>query len=122
VPRLCDRAGLFPGIVLLETLISRIRNLSTEDGFPGWRIADVGGSFLIRLLNLKSNIMEKTLSNSEKFFALYWSQYVAKTSGYNDLKTVSDIVYKNNGMSNISCIEYLELKSLSSISNEDAVE
>jgi len=35
------RAGLLPGIVLLETLISRIRNLSTEDGFPAWRIADV---------------------------------------------------------------------------------
>src|SRR5690606_6791164 len=36
------RAGLLPGNVLLETLISRIRNLSTEDGFPAWRIADVG--------------------------------------------------------------------------------
>lgn len=39
------RAGLFTKIVLLETLISRIRNLSTEDGFPAWRIADVGGWF-----------------------------------------------------------------------------
>jgi len=35
------RAGLLPGIVLLETLISRIRNLSTEERFPAWRIADV---------------------------------------------------------------------------------
>ena len=35
------RAGLLPGIVLLETNISRIRNLSTEDGFPAWRIAAV---------------------------------------------------------------------------------
>jgi len=28
------RAGLLPGIVLLKTLISRIRYLSTEDDFP----------------------------------------------------------------------------------------
>ena len=41
VSRLCDRAGLFTKLVLLKTLISRIRNLSTEDGFPAWRIADV---------------------------------------------------------------------------------
>jgi len=41
VPRLCVRAGLLSGIVLLKTLISRIRNLSTEDGFPAWRIAAV---------------------------------------------------------------------------------
>jgi len=41
VPRLCDRAGLLPGIVLLKTLISRSRNLSTEEGFPAWRIAVV---------------------------------------------------------------------------------
>src|SRR5690606_4812820 len=34
VLRICVRAGLLPGIVLLETLISRIRNLSTEDVFP----------------------------------------------------------------------------------------
>ncbi len=35
------RAGLLPGIVLLKTFISRIRNLSTEDGFPAWRLAAV---------------------------------------------------------------------------------
>ncbi len=35
------RAGLLPGIVLLKTLISRIRNLSTEERFPAWRIAVV---------------------------------------------------------------------------------
>jgi len=35
------RAGLFTKIVLLKTLIFRIRNLSTEDGFPAWRIAVV---------------------------------------------------------------------------------
>jgi hypothetical protein len=35
------RAGLLPGIVVLETLISRIRNLSTEERFPAWRIAVV---------------------------------------------------------------------------------
>jgi len=40
-------AGLLPGIVLLETNISRIRNLSTEDGFPAWRIADVTTRFLL---------------------------------------------------------------------------
>ena len=38
------RAGLLPGIVLLETNISRIRKLSTEDGFPAWRIAAVVAS------------------------------------------------------------------------------
>ena len=35
------RAGLLPGIVLLKTNISRIRNLSTEDEFSAWRIAVV---------------------------------------------------------------------------------
>jgi hypothetical protein len=41
------RAGLLPGIVLLKTSISRIRNLSTEDGFPAWRIAAVGRSYFL---------------------------------------------------------------------------
>ena len=35
------RAGLLPVNVLLKTFISRIRNLSTEDENPAWRIADV---------------------------------------------------------------------------------
>jgi len=47
VSRLCDRAGLFTKLVLLKTLISRIRNLSIEERFPAWRIADVGKSSLI---------------------------------------------------------------------------
>ena len=45
VPRLSVRAGLLPGIVLLKTNISRIRNLSTEDDFPAWRIAAVIARF-----------------------------------------------------------------------------
>ena len=46
------RAGLLPGIVLLETNISHIRNLSTEDGFPAWRIAAVVASafFIFQVL------------------------------------------------------------------------
>jgi hypothetical protein len=45
VSRLCVRAGLLPGNVLLKTLISRIRNLSTEDENPAWRIAAVVARF-----------------------------------------------------------------------------
>src|SRR5690606_10918015 len=41
------RAGLLPGIVLLETNISRFRKLSTEDGFPAWRIAAVVHSIFV---------------------------------------------------------------------------
>jgi len=44
------RAGLLLGIVLLKTFISRIRNLSTEDEFPAWRIADVGSSLLSSII------------------------------------------------------------------------
>src|SRR5690606_20612342 len=47
VSRLCAGRGFYPGIVLLKTFISRIRNLSTEDDNPAWRIADVGNSFFI---------------------------------------------------------------------------
>lgn len=52
------RAGLLPGIVLLKTLISRIRNLSTEEHFPAWSIADVSGSglFLIIQIFLVANL------------------------------------------------------------------
>lgn len=49
VSRLCDRAGLLPGIVLLKMLISRIRNLSTEDENPAWRIAVVAISLFFRV-------------------------------------------------------------------------
>lgn|SRR5690554_4918107 len=38
---LCVRAGVFTTVFLLKTRISRIRQLSTEDGFPAWRIAVV---------------------------------------------------------------------------------
>jgi hypothetical protein len=41
------RAGVLPGNVLLESRISRFRNLSTEDEFPAWRIAVVGRSAFI---------------------------------------------------------------------------
>lgn len=63
---------------------------------------------------------ENNKTNQQKFNALYWGQEVAKTSGYEKLKTVSDIIYRNNGMSSISCTEYLELTPLSQITDEDA--
>lgn len=60
-------------------------------------------------------------TNQQKFYALYWGQEVAKTSGYEKLKTVSDIIYRNNGMSSIFCTEHLELTPLSQITDEDAI-
>src|SRR5690606_48524 len=42
VPRLCTGRGFYPEMFFWKRNRSRIRNLSTEDENPVWRIADVG--------------------------------------------------------------------------------
>src|SRR5690606_7111537 len=71
---------------------------------------------IIKLLK----IMENTIENKAKFFALYWGQEIMKESD-NDL---NETVYFANPHANQSKISnyYLELKTLSSISDEDAIE
>lgn len=59
--------------------------------------------------------MENTISNKERFFALYWGQFIGRQINISFNYSISS--------SNLRNIEddYLELKSLSSISEEDAV-
>lgn len=58
--------------------------------------------------------MENTQSNKEKFFAQYWGQKVGKVNSYHQ-NVISKVCEAN-----ISSIDYLELKPLSSITDEDA--
>lgn len=60
--------------------------------------------------------MENTILNKEKFFALYWGQEVGQKEG-----NVMGIDYKIDwsNMRTIVDKEYLKLKSLSEISDED---
>lgn len=59
--------------------------------------------------------MENTLENKQKFFALYWAQLVLmQTDGYGVKKCIQ--AYWEKSLST----RYLELKQLSSISDEDA--
>src|SRR5690606_7643104 len=71
---------------------------------------------IIKLLK----IMENTIENKAKFFAQYWGQEIMKESD-NDL---NETVYFANTHANQSKISnyYLELKTLSSISDKDAIE
>lgn len=61
--------------------------------------------------------MENTLENKAKFFALYWGQncaWMKRPHEIEYLEKVSDY--------SITWISYLELKPISSISDEDAIE
>jgi len=63
--------------------------------------------------------MENTLENKAKFFALYFMQRVYNNSNYPENKnTLLDYAL----LSYTDKAEYLELKPLSSISEEDAIE
>jgi hypothetical protein len=57
---------------------------------------------------------EINLTNKEKFFALYWGQRIMMIDG-------DDWVYVVRGQKPI-LVEYIQLKSLSSITDEDAIE
>ena len=59
--------------------------------------------------------MENTLENKEKFFAQYWDQNLGKINSYHQN------VISNVCKTNISNIDYLELKPLSSITDEDVL-
>jgi len=61
-----------------------------------------------------SKTIENTLENKANFFALYWSQKVFKSS------INQDIPHKNTFGKSIRNSDFLELKPLSSISDEDA--
>lgn len=61
--------------------------------------------------------MENTLENKEKFFALYWGQEVLKANKNHEIAWVIGLGGNKPVMQ-----EYLELKPLSSITDEDAIE
>lgn len=61
----------------------------------------------------KVNIMENTKDNKEKFFAQYWGQKVGKTDYESQL-------WINERF--LNSISFLQLKPLSSITDEDAIE
>ena len=61
--------------------------------------------------------IENTLENKAKFFAQYFKQRVLITSLSPDVNSVTELCL-NNPLED----EYLELKSLSQISDEDAIE
>jgi len=69
--------------------------------------------------------MENTIENKRKFFAQYWGQNVGRISRLSSetqkLKVTSQIHFAGQ-IPNISMIDYLELKSLKDISDEDAIE
>lgn len=58
--------------------------------------------------------MENTLENKAKFFAFYWGQKVFKSS------INQDVPHKNTFGKSIRHNDFLELKPISSISDEDA--
>lgn len=59
--------------------------------------------------------MENTLQNKAKFFAQYWGQELIQAEGYEKKFNVSDMY-----VSGFDGKEWLELKPLSSITDEDA--
>lgn len=59
--------------------------------------------------------IQNTLENKARFFAQYWGQKVFKTS----LK--QEIPHKNNFGKSIQFNDFLELKPLSQINDEDAI-
>ena len=61
----------------------------------------------------KVNIMENTIENKAKFFAQYWGQKVGKTE-YESQLWINECF--------LNSISFLQLKPLSSITNEDAIE
>lgn len=65
--------------------------------------------------------MENTIENKVKFFALYWGQNVAVFKDESRSK-VNTTIWNRLGVPAIDWIEFLELKSLSNISDEDAIE
>lgn len=74
---------------------------------------------ILNYLGLKEH-MENTLENKSKFFALYLSQHVVKWHKRNS-HTPAYLHFSLLDVKNINK-EYLELKPLSSISDEDAIE
>jgi len=58
--------------------------------------------------------MENTLINKQAFFALYWGQEVIKEHNGYKFKVLGDTIYWDDAL--------LELKPLSEISDEDALE
>lgn len=63
-----------------------------------------------------SKILENTLENKAKFFALYWGQRVMLE------EMSSNLYYCKPSKESDFNLNYLELKPLSSISDEDAIE
>lgn len=61
--------------------------------------------------------MNNTLENKAKFFALYWGQDVLCSDMYGDNGTIYSATMKESSIKK----EWLKLKSLSSISDEDAI-
>lgn len=60
--------------------------------------------------------MKNNLENKAKFFALYWMQKVFKTG------KSQEIPHKNSFGSSIKHTDFLSLKSLASMTDEDALE